>query len=212
MCSDQTGWNHGSVDRHVASAGRFRHGTRSDPGRRHQRVAVRLPLAARRPPRLPTAHRLCRNVAQQRPDDRRVGQTERTAGCAGHRHDIHVQVPRSLGLRAVAASLEAISGLVCLCCCFLFLSIHISNLRAQKIPEFDMLYYVMEPRLAAQRQSRMTEHYCNANLSLSNGIKSVSTLKRLKGNMQRFFHKIDEKVVSSCLLTPFSPNRHHRIV
>jgi len=45
--------NHWSMDRHMASTGWFWCRTWSDPRRRHQRVAVRLPMVARRSPCLP---------------------------------------------------------------------------------------------------------------------------------------------------------------
>ena len=110
LVSDEAGGHHGPVDRHVAAAGRLRRRAGPVHRGRHRRVGVRVPVAARRPPLVPTPQRLRRRIADQRRDEGSVGQAQGTSCGSRRRHRTDVQVPRNVGLRAVAASLETVSG------------------------------------------------------------------------------------------------------
>ena len=109
-CSELVGGHRGSVGRHMATSRWHGHRAWPHPRGRHQRVTVRLPLAARRAPGLPPPQRLRRVQPHQRPDEHSVRPSQRSAGGAQERHDTYVQVSGIVGLRASPAPLETISG------------------------------------------------------------------------------------------------------
>jgi len=90
LCLDSASWHRGSVDQHMASAWWLWHRTWSNHWRRHQHIAVCLPMASRRSPGLPWSQRLRRCNAAERLCTNFVIETKRSDGSSENWHSIHV--------------------------------------------------------------------------------------------------------------------------